>query len=135
MSFSKALAAADLACAAAMDETAFEAVKMRRAAGAARSAALEADPDVDRLSFMGTIDFEPSTTSFASSSRTAPDDRAPRRVTSALVTALATGWAWRPQARDRLVRVSDGAMFGIVAVDDDETGRVAFLVNRLGVDG
>ncbi|ORE90996.1 hypothetical protein [Aurantimonas sp. 22II-16-19i] len=132
MSFSAHLAAVDLVLAAAFDEEAFEAIKMHRAAGAARGSEAVPDPAVLPLAFMGTLDFEPSSTGFGTSNRTAPDDRAPRRVTTILVTALVSALAWVPKAGDRLRRVSDDTLYQIAMVDDDETGRVGFWLNRIG---
>lgn len=132
MSFSARLAAADLVCAAVFDEEEFEATRMRRAAGAARSADPIPDPDFEPLPFRGTIDFEPTSTGFGTSDRTAPDDRAPRRVTTILVTALASGFAWRPRAGDQLRWLADDSLYRIAMVDDDETGRIGLWLNKIG---
>ncbi|MAU95431.1 MAG: hypothetical protein CMP81_06025 [Fulvimarina sp.] len=132
MSFSAHLAAADVTLAAVFDETPFVAIKMGRPAGAAMASDPVPVEGIEPLPFMGTVDFEPSSTGFGTSSRVAPDDRAPRRVTTILVTAMVTGLAWVPKAGDQLQRVSDGTLYRIVMVDDDETGRVGFWLNRIG---
>ena len=127
MTWDANLAEADAVAAAYFDTIAFRLVPMREGVGP--NAPRRAEEDRAVFDFMGSLDLNPPAVQSGFQQQAGGAGREGVQH-EAVITAMATGWAWLPRALDRIEGLADGQAWQVAARPRNDHGRIVIAVAR-----